>query len=150
MATSIRELIVDNIESVLAALIPTTPTSSDIRKVSRAQLPAKIQTVRPAVILWSGTERKNQDTEGATRCELDVHVHLLGSCNSDVETEAAAWINTIVTAILTDRSRGGRAVDTLEVENEIYAADLAKPEYTVAMTFLVRYLHQHGNPDTAP
>lgn len=147
MATSIRELILQDVEDVLTALIPASPTSTDVRRVERAQLPARTQTVRPMVLIWTGTERKDQDNSEDTLCELDVHVNLLARAVSDVETEAAAWINTIVAAIMADPSRGGYAAATVEVENEIFAADIAKPEYTVAMLFAVRYYHAHGTPD---
>jgi hypothetical protein len=99
-------------------------------------------------VIWTGTERKDEDNDTGTFCELEVNVHVHDKANDDVETEAAARIVTVVEALLADRHRGGYAFSTEEVENAIFASDITKPEYTVAMLFRVRYQHPHGNPDS--
>lgn len=145
--SSIRIQILDDMVDALET-IKGVGTDGELRDVEMVQLPSLAPSVRPMAEIWTGVEKKVEDQSSGTFCRLEVSVNVHASSRGNIEREASKFISSVEKALLTDKTRGSIAFNTMAVENEIIADDLSKPEYTVSMLFVVDYPHVIGDPDS--
>jgi hypothetical protein len=121
-----------------------------VLKVARGMLPSKIEAITPALIYWCGRETKNEDSHYGTLCWLELTVLLVSKARHDLMSEVSRWVNDVEYAVMRDPTRDHLAFHTWHETNEVYAGDIAEPDYTIEFTFVIQYPHAVGDPSTQP
>ena len=144
---SVRENIATNVVSVISGI-----TSPAVRKVSRQPFPLEelAQSQYPAILVQTQQETKEDQELGSgakTRlCTLEflIQCYIKGS-DTNIDTARNTLATAIETALESDITRGGNALDTQITEIETDAGQLF-PIGAVNMTISVLYEHQSGTP----
>jgi hypothetical protein len=118
--------------------------------VSRLMLAAQIQGNRPSIAYWSAREGKIPDSHFGMLCELEVLVLVMARSQGDWMFESSVWLADVERAVMEDPTRGHLALKTEPRFSEIYAGEIAEPDYTIEITYLVTYPHKPGNPYMKP
>ena len=144
---SVREDIASNVASVIAGI-----TSPAVRKVSRQPFPLEelSQQQYPAVLVQTIEETKEDSELGSgakTRiANLEFGITGYVKTNDDnIDTARNNLASAIETALETDITRNGNALDTEVLSIETDAGSLF-PYGAVLITIRVTYEHQSGTP----
>ena len=144
---SVREDIASNIASVIDAI-----SSPDVKKVSRQPFPLEelSQQQYPAVLIQTIEETKEDQELGSgakTRiCTLEFGITgFIKGSESNIDTARNNLASAIETAVESDITRSGNALDTEVVSIETDAGSLF-PYGAVLITIRVIYEHQAATP----
>jgi hypothetical protein len=140
MDLPVRDRILSHIESALR-------TVATFRAVDRAQLPYRPQAVLPAAIVYTGRETKDDLADGVTQCELEVIIAVVAESRRDLESEAAVFIQDVERVLMEDRTQGGLALFTTSPDNQIFAAEISKPQFSIEMMTRITYGQVTGRTD---
>ena len=144
---SVRENIASNLLSVISAI--SSPT---IKKATRQPfiLDELSEQQYPAVIVQTSSETR-QDSElgsGARTRHGTIDFLILGfvkGAESNIDTARNALITAIETAVETDITRNGNALDTMVISCETDEGSLF-PVGGIRMTIRCMYEYQSGTP----
>lgn len=144
---SVRENIASNIVTVIDAI-----SSPDVKKVSRQPFPLDelSQQQYPAVLVQTIEETK-EDSELGSSAKTRINILEFGitgyvKTNEDnIDTARNNLASAIETALETDITRSGNALDTEVISIETDAGTLF-PYGAILMTVRVMYEHQSATP----
>ena len=144
---SVRENIASNLLSVISAI-----SSPDIIKATRQpfQLDELSDKQYPAVIVQTSEENRD-DSElgsGAKTRHGTIDFVILGfvkGAEANIDTKRNELITAIETALETDITRSGNALDTEVIQVETYEGSLF-PVGGIRMTIRCMYEYQAGTP----
>lgn len=146
---SIRDNIINNIESTLASITLANGYNNDIGFVTRESEDFERFSTNDypfAIIQWNNDEK---ETSGATNqvvlSELTVVIQGGIYATSGRETALNNFLEDIEKALCNDGARGNNAIYTLPVSIEVF--DTPKENVIVFnFTFLVEYQYIYGSP----
>ena len=144
---SVREDIATNVVSVISGI-----TSPAVRKVSRQPFPLEelAQAQYPAILVQTIQETKEDQELGSgaktrlSTLEFLIQCYIKGS-EDNIDTARNTLATAIETALESDITRGGNALDTQVTEIETDGGQLF-PIGAINMTISVLYEHQSGTP----
>lgn len=151
-ANSIRDDIVDDLKTTLggitagAAYNYTTASVFDWRTPGASTIPSF-----PAVSVWDLDERVEWKAYPLATRILRVTIQAIHACepNDDPAGVARKMLHDIQKAVVVDHTRGGVAVDTLEVANRVAVDAPAEPYVVVEVDLDVHYRTNRADPASA-
>ena len=153
MADSIREKIMANIKTALAAITTVNGYVNNITNVQRWKQNGNSIATVPAIIINGGPEDNKDDRFPLTTCMMtifvDLYIREAESSTSDTDTVLNSLLQDIKKAVKVDITRGGNAVDTTfksivpfeTIEGQAFAGLIIEVE--------VEYRHQQTDPTVA-
>lgn len=149
MADSIREKVVSNIVTALEAVSVSNGYDIDLLRVFRVPQNPFEQTDFPfAVVFDSREEKSDGDPAQFTQARLRVDVVVWMRSVDDFAKEVLKSIASIEKALYLDQTRGGNAIDTTIVDNEIYLSEPSMPLGGFSIGVELLYRHRLGDPYT--
>lgn len=146
MADSIREKILQNIETTLTAV-------TSLSSVQRWKMHGNTFLNVPCVIINAGPEPKQPSPNPLMACQLTVFLDLwIRQAETDTtptDTVLNNIFSDIETALMADVTRGGFAVDSL-VKNSVPGATIeGEPSALLEIELEIHYRHQQSDPTTS-
>lgn len=153
MADSIRELILQNLESAIKNVKTTNGYNNNIpdENVKRGKVvPVDIREGIPGVFIYV-------DDDPVVNRELGINIKthrelkvLLEVWQTSAEVDLPAKINEIeaevIKAVMVDRKRGGYAIDTALENSEAFYLEGEKRVGGMIITVVISYYHKEANP----
>jgi hypothetical protein len=146
--TSIRELILQDVETVLEAIAPPSYATT-INAVRRwnANLSLDME-VFPAVAIVPGEEHHDDGRSQVIEHTMQVHL-VFGTRGSDWPTAMNKLLADLRVALTNDPSRGGNAITTRITDDRIYDADGQQEVGGGEMLLTILYRTRYDDPTTA-
>lgn len=127
----VKEQLLANLETTLAAIVEGADYYTTVRKVLRLDAAAPEINAFPAIVIVPiGTRYDNQRSQvvGAVAALYTVQLTLLVRTATDVATTIERFIRDVHKALFVDITRGGPAINTRVVSDEIfYPSDAREP-----------------------
>lgn len=149
MADSIREKVISNVVSVLKGV--TIPAGYDVTLQNVFRTPqSPFESVDfPFAVVFESSEAKSdgnpaQFTQGRLRVDIAVWMNRV----DDFSQEINKAIASVCKALYLDQTRGGNAIDTTVVDNEVYVSEPAMPLGGFSIGVEILYRHRLGDPYT--
>jgi len=147
MPDSIRELVMKNIKTTLAAI-------SGIASVQRYRTGGQSQVAFPMIIIREGAEASKDEPIGKITHHLTVDLLLIVVHDAATDArESDEVMNSFLAdaqkAMLADRSRGGHAVDTKLLGSEPLDVEDANTDVQQVCTWEIQYRHSNTDPAVA-
>lgn len=147
MANSVRENILQNVETVLGTVVSPT-YETDLKQVSRKlELATEIGQYPAVFIVVNGEAKTTDDTPiGVTSVVMSLTLEVWLSGESAQEpTDLSNAIRDIETALMADRTRGGYAIDTKLTGNSTFASEVLVTA-GADITLDIEYRHSVNDP----
>ncbi len=151
MADSIRERIVQDVVSTLEGIRVSNGFDLDVQSVLRARLPGvKVQEF-PTILVVEQSETKDQPaTPGGLLGKWAASLSVALICwvrHEEMAREANRLLANVEKALMADLTRGGLAVLTNLVSNEMFVTeDIEAPKAGITVVIEVRYRHAEQDP----
>jgi hypothetical protein len=154
VADSLRELVMKNIKTTLATITTGGGYANTVASVQRYRTGGQSQTVFPMIIIREGAETSKDEPLGKISHQLAVDLLLI--VVHDPATDAResdevmnSFLADVQKAMLTDRSRGGYAVDTKLLGSEPLDVEDSNTDVQQVCSWEVHYRHSNTNPAVA-
>ena len=148
MTQPISEQILDNINTVIAAI--DTPTyNRKIMQVERREgTPWTSFTDYPAVDIWLVSNTKtDEETEGFRDCSMEVEIRAYTRDKDNPDQALSYLAADIEKALMVDHTRGALAVDTdILTDEHNFADEKMDPTGMVSITLDIKYMHRRTDP----
>lgn len=149
---SVRELIVDNLTTALAAMSVAGGYNYDYPAPQRYQLMGQVMATKPAIVVVPLGEEKEIGSSEIYECTLAVglfvwadHPAAQSAISSDAYMDRI--IRDVERAVMVDVGRGGKAVDTLLRGFERITMSEGGGEMCVRVDVDVWYRHRLSDPN---
>lgn len=150
MADSIREKILQNVETTILGITEEDGFEVTIRKVVR--IPSALFDIVefPFVSIVDATEEKQEGVPvQKTTCLLHLELVFWNQQWTDMSQVTNQILAAIEKAMGADPTRGGYAYDTDVVSNQLFLADESMPNGGGSIQLDILYRHKLGDPYTA-
>lgn len=149
MADSVREKIVSNIATVVGNITVVSGYAFDIKQVFRVPQNPFEMTDYPFSLVVDSTESKTDgDPAQFTQCKLRVEIITWMHHTENFAKEVLIGMAEIEKSLYLDQTRGGFAIDTTAVDNELYISEMAMPLGGFRIGVEILYRHRIGDPYT--
>lgn len=142
---TVRNLIVDNVRTTLAAVAAGASYRNTIRKVLVAGLMPQAVFEFPCAVLVPMAANHSNERIGLISTRLDLVVHLRSRDLGDEALDHTGveamhdLVEDVRKALLADHTRGGYALDTLVTGDSVYPANTTAPAYAADVNVSVDY-----------
>ena len=153
MGDTVREKIMQNIETTMNEISKANGYSNDIASVQRWRQGGNPRTDVPCIVINCGPEEKEPVPNPLTTCMLTVNIDVwIRHDEDDVPGSTDAILNSLLgdveKALMVDITRGGYAVDTVSERNIPFAMDEGAPHAGITMDVGIHYRHKITDPET--
>jgi hypothetical protein len=149
----VKEAILRDLESALAAITAGADYYTSVARVTRVDtVPIDLPEFPAIVITPLGTEYDppGQATTLAIHGHYRIRATLIVRTRTDAVADLENFIRDVHKAILVDTTRGGRAIDTRLVSDEVYyPTDIEEPVALAELTIMVLYRTVRTDLNTA-
>ena len=154
MGDTVREKIMQNIETTMDGISKANGYNNDIADVQRWRQGGNPRVNVPCIVINCGPEEKEQSQEPLTTCMLIVNIDVwIRHDEDDVPGSTDAILNSLLgdveKALMVDITRGGYAVDTVSERNIPFAMDEGAPHAGITMDVGIHYRHKITDPETS-
>lgn len=150
MSTSIREQIFQNIKTTIEGINKTKGYNNTIENVFLIHGKRDDAAYKePIVYVYPGAEvlDPTMGERGRDYFDLSIEIEvLMRSERSEMNASVNGMLADLMQALGGDATRGGLAIDTRFVSNEVIITDLTSDRCAVLLTISVGYEIKYGNP----
>lgn len=159
MADSVRELIMKDIQRTLETITTANGYRNTLASVQRFNQAGQSLANTPVCVLMEGEDSVDQEGPLAgsfslTSRTLSVSIVVVHCQDLDADARSASevmngLIQDIQKAMQVDHTRGGVALDTMEIGIGEMDVEEGQPEIVQTIGFRIRYRHQRTDPTIA-
>jgi hypothetical protein len=154
MATSVRQLIFENIQTALRTITNRNGYNYNVESDNVVIIHGKRDDsafAEPIIYIYPGHEVLNPDMceKGKDFLELEVIIEaFIRGARSEMNANINKMLADIKKALGADHTRGGYALDTVFLSNDAFLVDLTGEKCGIIVNMKVDYEHAYGLPDT--
>ncbi len=148
-STTVRELILANIDTVLAGISAGYPATYKTAPNTVRRWTGNVFEVPtyPCIIVVPQGETHNDDRLGIVEHTMDLLI-VCGVYDSAWKTSLQDLITDVRVALTTDWTRGGNALTTQILSDQVFEADPTNPLAEAQVSVRVLYRTLYGDPTT--
>ena len=148
--TPVKEQVLDNLKTTLELIAGGASYHTTLRGVHRLRGVNAMQLQQfPAVIIDVAGTAHDDGVNGMVSCSMDVNLVAVITDRTDPAQELEWLAADIKRALLIDVTRGGAAVDTKFVSDDIQISDDVTSVAAVQVQARVRFRHLYADPNTS-
>jgi len=140
MATSIREYILENIQSALETINTSNGYNITVRRVERARITPFQQNLLPAIFLYEETDELMQEKSYCNDRKMIISCECWLKTHHNLSEEVNKLYADVQVALMTDRTRGSHAIDTKHTRAQFFIAEENLGGVEVTFEILYRQL----------
>jgi hypothetical protein len=153
MSTTIRESILENIKTTLAAIVAGETYNNTIASVERYKSNGNDLINVPCIIITAGPETKTPSPNPLYTCKLTVFIDIWNR-QDETDTQATdtildSLLGDIEKALMIDITRGGYAIDTNFLGNIPFDTVEGSPHIGITISVEIIYQHLWTDPASA-
>ncbi|MCK4248680.1 MAG: hypothetical protein KAX15_02765 [Candidatus Omnitrophica bacterium] len=150
MATTVREKILENIETALGDIKIANGYENDIDSVQRWKQAGNSTKLVPCIILSAGPEEKTPG-DPLISCMFNVNVevwirHDEETVPGSTDTILNSLLGDVEKALAIDETRGGNATDTVITGNMPFETVEGQAYAGISVDVRIHYRHKRGDP----
>lgn len=153
MSKSVREKILENLETTLALVKTEEGYNNDISSVQRWKQSGNSIVNVPCIIINGGSEPRSQHPNPLITCTLKVYLDLWIRHDEEAAESTDTYINSLIldieNALMVDYTRGGYAQNIEIVNLDPFRGVEGNPHAGVTIEVDIKYRHEQGDPTQA-
>lgn len=146
MADTIREKILDNIETTLNLIKTISGYSNTIASVQKYKQTGNEYVLTPCVIILAGQETLEKQSGFYTRAKFQVLLGLVTVAPTDTDATLNSLLGDIQKALMADYTRGTLAENTTIQTIVPYEQQEGEPYAGLIITLEIQYLFKTSDP----
>jgi len=150
MSTTIREYILENIKTVLAAIVAGETYNNTIASAQRYKSNGNDLINIPCIIITAGPENKDPSPSPLYTCKLTVFIDIWTRQPETDTTSTDTILNSLLgdveKALMIDITRGGYAIDTNFLSNVPFDTVEGSPHIGITVSVEITYQHLWTDP----
>ncbi|MCK5161646.1 MAG: hypothetical protein KAQ99_08750 [Candidatus Aureabacteria bacterium] len=153
MSKTVREKILEDLETTLALIKTEEGYENDILSVQRWKQSGNSTVNVPCIIINGGSEPRSQHPNPLITCILKVYLDLWIRHDEEAAESTDTYINSLIldieNALMVDYTRGGYAQNTEIVNLDPFRGVEGNPHAGVTIEVDIKYRHEQGDPTQA-
>jgi hypothetical protein len=149
----IRELILKNLQTTLAAITAGEVYANTIASVQRWSQRGQTFSAMPTIIINAGPEEKKPEPNPLATCTFNVYIDIWTNHEESDTRSSDEILNSLLgdveKALIADITRGGYAIDTNINRNYPFQAIEGMPSIGISIEIEIIYQHQQNDPAIA-
>lgn len=152
MGDTVREKIMQNVETTLKTISKANGYNNDIASVQRWYQSGNTFSQVPCIVIYGGPEEKEQAPDPLITCRFLISIILcIRHDEEDIPGPTDAILNNLLgdieKALMVDHKRGGYAVDTIPQSNDIFERIEGQPYAGIVVNVEIHYRHRTNDPE---